>query len=71
MTLPVSVDAAIALLDPDQTPRDVEVNEFVALLVQVDSLAGDVTGDQYADGRVRLLEGFDDLLLFGVAQATV
>lgn len=47
------------------------MNEFVALLVQVDSLAGDVTGDQYADGRVRLLEGFEDLLLFGVAQATV
>ncbi|EGG27494.1 hypothetical protein PA08_0761 [Cutibacterium modestum P08] len=71
VTLAVSVDAAIALLNADEAPGDVEVDEFVALLVQVDALAGDVTGDQHADGGVRLFEGLDDLLLFGVAEATV
>ncbi len=31
LLLPVPVDAAVALLDPDQAPRDVEVHQLVAL----------------------------------------
>ena len=38
--LPVAVDAAVALLDPDQAPRDVEVDQLVALGVQVHALGG-------------------------------
>ena len=50
--LAVPVDAPVALLDPDQAPRDVEVDQLVALGVQVDALGGDVAGDQDPD-RVR------------------
>ena len=50
--LAVAVDAAVALLDADQAPRDVEVDQLVALRVQVDAFGGDVAGDQHAD-RVR------------------
>ena len=48
--LAVAVDAPVALLDADQAPRDVDVDEVVAALVQVDALAGDVAGDQDAHG---------------------
>ena len=47
--LAVAVDAAVALLDADERPRDVEVDEVVALAVQVDALGGDVAGDEDAD----------------------
>ena len=47
--LPVAVDAAVALLDADEAPRDVVVDQLVALRVQVDALGGDVAGDQHAD----------------------
>ena len=47
--LAVAVDAAVALLDADQAPRDVEVDQVVALQVQVDALGGDVAGDQDPD----------------------
>ena len=69
--LPVPVDAAVALLDPDQGPRDVVVDELVALRVQVHALAGQVAGDEHADGRGFLLEAFDDGLLLDVGQAAV
>ena len=69
--LAVSVDAAVALLDPDQGPRDVVVDELVALLVQVHALAGQVAGDEHADGRRGLLEALDDVLLLVVGQAAV
>ena len=49
--LAVPVNAPVALLDPDQGPRDVEVDELVALRVQVHALAGQVAGDEHADGR--------------------
>ena len=54
--LPVAVDAAVALLDADQAPRDVVVDQVVALRVQVDALGGDVAGDQDPDRRGLLLE---------------
>ena len=69
--LPVPVDAAVALLDPDQAPRDVVVDQLVALGVQVDALGGDVAGDQHPDRRVLLLERLDDPLLLVVGQAAV
>ena len=45
----VAVDAAVALLDPDQAPRDVEVDQLMALGVQVHALGGQVAGDEHAD----------------------
>ena len=47
--LAVAVDAAVALLDADQAPRDVVVDQVVALRVQVDALGGDVAGDEHPD----------------------
>ena len=47
--LAVAVDAAVALLDADQAPRNVEVDQFVALGVQVDAFGRDVARDQHAD----------------------
>ena len=48
--LAVAVDATVALLDADERPGDVEVDEVVALEVQVDTLGGDIAGDEDADG---------------------
>lgn len=43
--LAVAVDAAVALLQGDERPGQVEVDEVVALLVEVDAFGGDVRGD--------------------------
>ena len=48
--LAVAVDAAVALLDPDQAPRDVEVDQLMALRVQVDAFGGEIAGDEDPDG---------------------
>ena len=40
--LAIAVDPAIALLKSDERPREVEVNQVVALLVQVHAFRGDV-----------------------------
>ena len=69
--LAVAVDAAVALLDPDQGPRDVEVDQLMALGVQVHALRGDVAGDQHADRRGALLERLHHALLLDVGQAAV
>ena len=45
--LAVAVDPAVALLDPDQAPRHVVVDQVVALAVQVDALGGHVAGEQH------------------------
>jgi len=47
------------------------MDQLMALLVQVDSLAGDITGDEDADGCAGPTEGFHDLELFGVLQPAV
>ena len=63
LPLAVPVDPAVALLDPDQAPRDVEVDQLVALGVQVDTFGGEVAGDQNPNRRGGLLEAVDDSLL--------
>ena len=50
LLLAVAVDAAVALLDADEAPRDVVVDEVVALLVEVHALGGDIARDEHADG---------------------
>src|SRR5699024_11204058 len=69
--LAVAVDAAVALFDADQRPRQVVVHDVVALAVQVDALGGDVAGDQDTDLAVGEGEVGDDPLLFGVGHAAV
>ena len=39
MQLPVPVDAPVALLERDQRPRQIDVDQVVALLVEVHALA--------------------------------
>ena len=67
--LPVAVDPAVALLDADQRPRQVVVDQVVALAVQVDALGGHVAGEQHAHRLVRQAEALDDLLLLLVGEA--
>src|SRR5690606_29219276 len=71
LALAVAVDAAVALFDADQRPRDVVVDQVVALGVQVHALGGDVAGDQDADGGGLQFEAVDDLLLLHVGEAAV
>ena len=69
--LAVAVDAAVALLDADQRPGQVVVDQVVALPVHVHALGGDVAGEQDADRRVGEREALDDLLLPGVGKPAV
>ena len=53
--LPVAVDAADPLLQPGRVERDVEVDQSVAVRLQVDALTRGVGGQQHPDrllGRV-------------------
>src|SRR5205823_631831 len=61
-------DATVALLDADEAPRDVDMHQVVALLVQVDALAGDITGDQHPDWGGLPLELLDHAHLLAVRQ---
>lgn len=66
MDLSVAVDTPVALLDPDQTPRQVPVQEVVTLPVQVHALRGAVTGQQDTYVGARAGELVDEFLLLGV-----
>ena len=50
--LAVTVDAADALLEPVGVERDVEVDQSVAVMLQIDALAGSIGGEQ--DPHLRL-----------------
>ena len=69
--LPVAVHPAVALLEDHQRPRQVEVDEPVALVVQVDPLRRHVGADQQAQRARPVAEVFDHPLLVHVAQAAV
>ncbi len=71
MPLPEPVDAPVALFDPDQAPRNVEVDQLVTVGMQVDALGGDVASHQDPDRAGLQLEAVDDLLLLGVAETAV
>ena len=51
--LAVPVDPADALLQPRRVERDVEVDQAVAVRLQVDALAGGVGGEQHPDRFLR------------------
>ena len=69
--LAVAVDPAVALFEGDQRPRQIEVDQVVALLVEIDALRRDVRRDQHPDRRRCHREVLDDLLLFLVALGVV
>ena len=69
--LPVAVHPAVALLEDHQRPRHVEVDEPVALVVQVDPLRRHVGADQQAQRTRRVAEVLHHALLVHVAQAAV
>jgi len=47
--LPQAIDAAVALDKGDDRPGQVIMNDVVTLVVQVDALGGDVSGQQQPD----------------------
>ena len=70
--LAVAVDAAVALLQAVGIPRDLVVNEAMAVALEVDAFARGVGGEQDADRRVlgvELESGFDALAVVGVLRA--
>jgi hypothetical protein len=46
--LELTVDTAVALLDPGGVPGQVEVNKVVATALQIDAFAGGIGTYQYA-----------------------
>src|SRR5690606_27864200 len=48
LTLPVAVDAANALFQPGRVERDVDVDQPMAISLQVNALARGVRGDEHA-----------------------
>jgi hypothetical protein len=71
LLLAVAVDAAVALLQGDQGPGHVEVDQVVAVVVEVDALAGCIPCDQGPDGALLQAEGLDDFLLAYIRQTGV
>ena len=70
--LPVAVDAADALLQPRRVERDVEVDQPVAVGLQVDAFTGGVGGQQHPHrflGRVRGELRADVLTILGRRRA--
>ena len=71
VALPITIDASVALLDPNEAPRQIEVHELVTLAMQVHTLRRDVAGEEDAYGSVGECELFDDVLLTDVRQTSV
>ena len=69
--LPVTVDPAVALLDADQRPGQVVVDEVVALAVHVHALGGHIAGEQDSHRLILQREPLDDLLLLGIGEPAV
>ena len=69
--LAVAVDATVALLDADERPGDVVVDEVVTLGVEIDAFRGDVAGDEDSNGCVLPFELIDDCHLLLIRHAAV
>ena len=67
--LAVAVDPAVALLQGDQRPGDVEVDQAVAVVVEVDPLGGRVRGEEHPDSALAAAKVLDHRLLRGVVEA--
>ena len=69
--LTVAVDATITLLEHHQRPRQVEVDQPVAEVVQIQALGGDVRAQQDAYRILAATETFDQGLLLGITKPAV
>ena len=69
--LAVAVDPAVALLEHHERPRHVEVDQAVALVVQVDAFGRHVRAEQQAHRTLRVAEVLHHPLLFDIAHAAV
>ena len=69
--LPVAVDPAVALLDADQRPRQVVVDEVVARAVHVHALGGHVSGEEDPHRLILEAETLDDPLLLDIGEPAV
>ena len=69
--LAVAIHPAVSLLEDHQRPGQVEVNQAVALVMQVDALGGDIRADQEPHRALSVPEVLHDTLLFDVAHAAV
>src|SRR5699024_10389620 len=68
MPLTVTIDTSIALLNADQRPRNIKVDEVVTLRMQVHTLGGNVAGHKNADRGILPLEAIDALHLGDVIE---
>ena len=68
MLLAITVDAAIALLNANQRPRNVVMDQVMALRMQVHALRRDIARHQNPQRRIRALELVDQRHLLRVAQ---
>ncbi len=50
LRLAVAINAAVALLEGHERPRDIEVDQLVGKEMEVDAFGGDIGRDQKADG---------------------
>ncbi len=69
--LSIAVNAAVALFDPNQAPRQVPMDQVVALAVQVHALGRPVTGQQQPHITAGPSELVHVLLLLGVRHKAV
>ena len=71
VTLPVPVDTAVALLDRDQRPRQIEMHHLMALAVQVHTLRRHVARQQHPHVGLLKTEILDDIHLAKVGHRPV
>ena len=64
--LAIAVHPAIALLEDHQRPRQIEVHQPVAEVVQVQAFAGHVGAEQHAQRIVEATKALDQVLLLRV-----
>ena len=65
-TLPISVHPSVALREDHEGPGDVEVDEPVALMVEIDAFGRHVGSQEEPEWRGLVAEVLDDILLVGV-----
>ena len=69
--LAVTVDATVSLLDGDERPRKIEMNQMVTFAVKVHTLRCHVAGEQDPHRRVGQTELLDHVHLLHIRHATV
>ena len=69
--LAIAIHATVTLLEHHERPRQIEVHQPVAEVMQVEAFAGDVRAEQHAQAVIQATKALDQRLLFGVGHLTV